>query len=456
MLPKIQPLQKSTEKEVKIRIRKKKTIPDTIPDKDTDPNPLVSNFVKPIEDFLSELHKTRDLGYDINEIIFSHIWESHEKMDEIIRKNITKEDEEYQYISLTKEEYKIFRTTNRDVKVFKDAPDRILRSFFISMFSLYEDFLANQIRIIYKKYPSKLQNDKQLVYEEFSKMTTLDEIQDYFIENSVRQIVSKDTLLQITELEKLLDIKDKLLLNNLPIKQLFEISARRNLVVHNESKINKEYINRCHKVDIIINDDKVGEKLYIDKDYFMEVFNILFESTMIISYLVWRKVFWWEIDSLEKIDFYYNNSCFELISANKKESINLPLRLLKFTLCNQQIKHKELDRLLFVLNYALCHKINWNEDEMHKVLAKEDWSWCHNWLQFWYYVLIDDYDECMKLFTSVSMPREVVKEKEIEWMCFDENAYHTFPIFYKLRENKTFQDKYKEVFWEEFETKDYD
>lgn len=88
------------------------------------------------------------------------------------------------------------------------------------MFSLYEDFLANQIRIIYKKYPSKLQNDKQLVYEEFSKMTTLDEIQDYFIENSVRQIVSKDTLLQITELEKLLDIKDKLLLNNLPIKQL--------------------------------------------------------------------------------------------------------------------------------------------------------------------------------------------------------------------------------------------
>lgn len=50
-------------------------------------------------------------------------------MDEIIRKNITKEDEEYQYISLTKEEYKIFRTTNRDVKVFKDAPDRILRSF---------------------------------------------------------------------------------------------------------------------------------------------------------------------------------------------------------------------------------------------------------------------------------------------------------------------------------------
>ena len=457
------PIINNSEKKHIIRIFKNKfKDKDQIKDQIKEQELIKYEFIFPVEEFLSELMKIKRVVMILYNFTIRNLKDNKEKINNIINSNKVNSTIEYDEIQITKEQHQDFNSFITQNRLFDDSPWMILENFLISIFSQYENFLTNQIRLIFKKYPKKLWEDKKLEYKDFVKLNSLDEVQNYYIENEIRWIIWAKTFDQIKIIEsKLLDYdKDnRILQKNLPLEWLIELSSRRNLYVHNEGKIHEQYINNCCEWWRVIDRWEIWQRLEIDTEYFDNAFETIYETTLIISYLVWYKVYCNNKDELELVDSYFNSNCLELIDPESPSNINFPIRLLEFVLRKEnKLFHKALHKFIFIINLALCYKIKWDEIKLNEILDQEDWSACDKQLEFAYFILKEDYENAIKIMELVSMTKkqaEDAKEKAIVLLCFDEDSYHSLPIFYKIKKEEIFLEKYKEIFKNDYNDEKY-
>ena len=132
----------------------------------------------------------------------------------------------------------------------------------------YEESISSIFRYIIEKYPQAFLSKKSITYSELISMKTdFEGIKRRFVDNEIDEIMREP----ISDWYSAFETKHKasfLFADNL-FDRFKEIYYRRNLVVHNQGKVNDIYLTYVKNTSA-----KVGDILYVDRKYLQEAFSL--------------------------------------------------------------------------------------------------------------------------------------------------------------------------------------
>lgn len=325
---------------------------------------------------------------------------------------------------------------NRDFKQLNDnvntsilASELLSRNIIVSLVSGYDAFIGDIIKAIFYTCPELLNNcEKNISLTDLLTYESIDEAKQRIIEKEVETVLRENHTTQFVWLEKKLNTT---LRKDLPaFKNFIEITERRNLFVHNNGEVSRQYIRICKDNDILDSDVKLGKQLSSDPAYITQCYNTLFEIGIKLGHVIWRKIV---PSDRANADEYLNDICFDLLKQKKYE---LAISILTFA--TDIKKHSSLEiKYTLIINKALAYYLTEKQDECEKILDSEDWSACASIYKLAVAILRNEYDQAVSIIKnrSIQLRNEVFRE---------------WPLFTKFRETQLFKDTYKEVYNEEF------
>lgn len=312
--------------------------------------------------------------------------------------------------------------------------DTLSQSFIISLVSQYDAFMGKLLKWIYSNKPELLNiSEKYISYPELMKFKSFEEAKESIIEKEVDNFLRESHSKQIIILENLLKIT---LTKGLDIWPTFiELTERRNLFVHANGVVSRQYLVNCTQSKVKLENIKIGDHLSCPPDYINQAYYILFEMAFKLSQVVRRKLL---PDKIDQADDNVINTSFNLLL---KEEYALVIKLLSF-FCYGIKKHSdEKARITIIVNYAIAFIGIGQKDKVNEILDKEDWSIVSNEYQLAYLTLKGKFKEVAEKMVSMGENSKISK-----------NEYLVWPLFKKFRKSQYFRNAFKKVFHEEYVT----
>lgn len=395
-----------------------------------------ASFSNEIELYIKHLDALRETIPLIMELVSGKIIKESKSIDSFvsINKLQEKEDNGKKSIFIPAEKINEFFRLNDKLTASIIAGQYLPINFVVAMVSQYDAYLGRLIRTIFLTKPEILNaSEKSFLFSELVQFKSLEEAREFVIEKEVESVLRESHLKQFKWLENKLAIK---LREDLPnFVHFIEITERRNLFVHCNGVVSRQYILNCKESGVNgIDKIKIGDQLKAGPKYLWKSYYVLLEIGVKLGQVIWRKLLPGE---LEKADLNLIDICFELlVKGQYKLAINL-LNFATETLkkhCNQDIV------LVFVINKALAYYLSEDKEECNRVLDKQDWSATSDSFKLAVSVLREQYTESAKLMEVVGPKHE----------RFTKVSYMEWPLFKTFRETNEFKEAYKKVFNEDF------
>lgn len=309
----------------------------------------------------------------------------------------------------------------------------LIRSLFLNLFSIFDSFLGDLLREIYKKKPELIDKINQnFSVKDLREFASIDIIINQLINKDIEQIIRESYIEQFTILGNKFNIK-LTEFKNWPI--FVEISQRRNLIMHTNGRVTSQYLENCKNHECILLDDlKINDTLQISKEYLLNSARILQEVTFKLSITLWRKIFPNELNISDK---YANNHLFSLLT---EENYVLAAELGEFMI-KQTKFNSDADKRIILINYCIALKNLNRTDEMNIYLNSVDWSSSILDFKLAVELLKDNKIEFLKYMEKIGTKGEYI----------DEESYKEWPLFRHIRNNNEFQKKYKQIFNKDLE-----
>jgi hypothetical protein len=314
------------------------------------------------------------------------------------------------------------------------------QSFLISMVSQYDAFLVAAIKNLFLLKPEKIRTaEKTISVKDLAKFSTIEELLNELIEDELDEVLRGSHLSQIQWMAKnfdfTLDVKDPL------IEKFIEVTERRNLCVHNEGLVSKQYKDRTKALaEDIAPIKKLGEHLPISRVYMQDGRNTLFETAVRTIQIAWRKV---RPDQGEEQDSLIITIIFELLV---REDYTLARNISDFASSVRGIAC-EVNKLKLCINRAQAYKWSGKEEEAKKIVERVDWGASSANFRLAAAVINDDYVGVARLMKIVP------KEGEDGIAASD---YRLWPLFKEIRKVESFQRAFKSKFGEPLFVKNVD
>lgn len=315
----------------------------------------------------------------------------------------------------------------RKDKAFYMSYKLIPRSVFVSFISIYDAYISKLLRILFLIKPEILNSsDKKISLSDIVNFSNLTDAREWIIEKEVEDVLRK------SHVDQLKYIEDKFSLKIKPEEEIYrkfiELTERRNLFVHCDGIISKQYLNACAKNKINIGDNKIGQNINIDGKYLIQSYEVLHELTTEITHVLWRKFF---PNELEHADQNLMEITYDLIYFGKYK---LAQRLLSFS-CQSYVKHHDdVYKFIFIVNRALSYHLDGKDAECKNILSEYDWSAKSDEYKLANFVLNKDWDSALKIMDKFG--------KSKEWAI----RYRDWPLFTKFRKTKKFLSKYQKIY----------
>lgn len=340
------------------------------------------------------------------------------------------------------EKFNEFNRINKEVKSSMAANSILPRNFIVSLVSQYDAYLSELYRALFQIKPElAFLLEKEFTFQDIIKFEDLDELKDYVIEKDIENLLRKSHFEQLTTLEKRISKHSKkefTLTSNLNVLPVFiEVTERRNLFVHCNGIISRNYKENCSKHEVSgISKLEIGTELKVSPEYFSDAFQATFEIGVKLGHVLWRKFL---PENSEEANINLNNICFDLIQSGY---FRLAYTLLKFI--TEEIPNKCSDKLrkTMIINKALSCYLNNEKKKCEKILKSEDWSIGLHF-QLGVAVLRENYSEATELMKKIGPDDE----------DFTASNYQEWPLFKKFRDSEDFKSTYKEIFDKEFVVK---
>lgn len=361
------------------------------------------------------------------------------KLDKFFDQNSEKDEKGERMFKIPIDEFNKFNRLNTDVKSAEAAYNILPRTFIVSLVSQYDAYLGEIYRTLFESKPeliNSLENEMNL--QEILQFEDLEELKDFVLEKEVEKLLRNSHYEQLKTLEKRVEnltAKKFTLTSNLPSLSTFiEVTERRNLFVHCNGIVSRQYLEICkkHKVQEI---DKVAinEQLTVEPLYFQKAYHSIFEIGVKLGQVLWRKFL---PHRLIEADKNINNICYDLIVTG---DYRLAQELLYFaTEVIPKNGNDEMKKTL-TINKALSHYLDNNKKECLKILDTEDFS-VGDEFKLACAVLKEEYDEARKYMLKIGTNNDEL----------DKEAYQEWPLFNKFRDTEIFKETFKKLFKEEF------
>jgi len=355
------------------------------------------------------------------------------KENGLVENKEKEEDNEASKLLIPADKFKGFIELNDKVDTTALATRLLPINFVVAFVSQYDAYLGGLIRTIFEAKPELLNNsEKNILFSELIKFNSLEEAREYLIEKEIESVLRESHLKQFKWLETKLNI---LLRKDLPsFSDFIEITERRNLFVHCNGVVSRQYIDVCKENEVKnIDKVKIGQKLIANPEYFNKCYMVMFEIGVKLGQVVWRKLL---PDKLEDADAHLNNVCYALLI---KGHHRLALNLLSFATGTLK-KHTDREMLcIFTINKALAHYLADNKNACTSVLDNHDWSATSDQFKLAISVLREDYPKSIALMKNIGSTNKHLNK----------DAYREWPLFKQFRKTDEFKNVYKEIFGED-------
>lgn len=268
--------------------------------------------------------------------------------------------------------------------------------------------------------------DKSFTLKEISHFEKVTDAEDFLLEQKINEI-SRNKEIFFNFINQTFNIKMEELPSFLEIMELIE---RRNIYVHNDGRINEQYL-KLHKSSRVAG--ALNKKIVFEPVYIRTSFDHARIFLICVAYSIWRRLF---KDSLEELDVMFEQTYYKFL---KQKNYKIMLSLVDFALDNF-VKPEDSTTFKFnlIINKALVNKLVKSKTNWKKLLHEVIWENQEKVYIFAVAVLLDDFNKAVSL-----MP-------ELDIKSMDE-AYHDWPLLEEFRKTKVFNDAYEKIYKKKFE-----
>lgn len=361
------------------------------------------------------------------------------KLDKFIDEHEDKDENGEKLYRISIDRFNEFNKLEKDAKTSKAAYNILPRNFVVSLVSQYDAYLADLCRSLFQIKPElAFLLEKEFTFQDILKYEDLDELKEYVIEKDVEALLRKSHYEQLTILEKRISKhtkKEFTLTTNLPVLPTFiELTERRNLFVHCNGLVSRNYIENCKKHNVkTIENTELNDVLDVNPEYFNDGFQAVFEIGVKLGQVLWRKFLPTKIN---EADDNLNNISFDLIINGYYD---LAINLLKFATETLPKKSTVKMRKTMIINKALSFYLKGEKETSNKIIDSEDWS-VGLVFQLAVSVLKEDYDLAASLMKKIGTEHDDINA----------SSYQEWPLFRDFRDTDKFKDTFKKIFDKEF------
>jgi len=302
------------------------------------------------------------------------------------------------------------------------------KSAFVMLVSYFDFLISDLIHYFYQRYPESLSSKElSITLNELKLCNHLNEAMDYIINKEIDNVLydSLEKQKKYFKNNLIIDIKE----NHICWDKIKEAMERRNLIVHNNSKINRRYLKNVDLsvIPVKTKNLKEGKKIGINEDYFTAILDEILIAGIILIQNCWRK---WKNDDIDNADTYLIRNMYDALCQEKwivAERLGLFAKECK-VFC-------ERNRLYFDINY--CQSLKWQnkKDKLEKELVKFDITTLSPIYILALYALKSDRHNFYK---SIEGAIIVDKIKEVDFM--------EWPLFRELRKKPDYEERIKSAF----------
>lgn len=396
------------------------------------------DFANEITQFIKHIESQADIVPLILGLLRLKLIQESKHVNTYIKENGIEEKSDSEnskrYLKISEDKIKGFIELSEKVDTSNLAYKLMPINFVVSFVSQYDAYLGGLIRNMFKAKPELLNSsEKNILFTELLEFNSIQEATEFIIDKEVESVLREAHLKQFKWLEQKLGIT---LRNDLSsFSHFIEITERRNLFVHNNGIISRQYIEVCkeNKVDKI-EKVKLGQKLNADSAYYIKVYRVLFEIGVKLGQVIWRKLI---PEEIEKADAHLNAVCYQLLI---KGNFKLALNLLTFATDILKKHHDNEIICIFTINKALAYYLSDKKEDCLNGLKKQDWSATNDKFKLAIAVLNENHDEAIKIMETIGSNNSHLNK----------DAYREWPLFKDFRKKEGFKKTYKKMFNEEF------
>jgi hypothetical protein len=394
------------------------------------------NFGSEINKFIKHIEAQTDVFPLVMRLISVKLVQESKHVDKYIKENglliENEESSEMNQLEIPESKFKEFIKLNEKVDTTNLAYNLLPINFVVSFVSQYDAYLGGLIKVMFLNKPEMLNNsEKNITFSELLKFNSIEEAQEFVVEKEVESVLRESHIKQFKWLETKLGIS---LRKDLPsFSEFIEITERRNLFVHCNGKVSRQYIENCKENNVKnIDELKIGDLLNVKPAYFSKCYMTLFEIGVKLGHVMWRKL---KPEENDEADGHLNEVCYELlIKGHYKLAINL------LTFATETLKkHTQEVVCIFTINKALAYYLSNKKQDCVKVLDKHDWSATNDKFKLAISVLKENFPESLEIMKSIGNKNEHLNE----------DAYRDWPLFNDLRKTDEFKQTYKDIFGED-------
>lgn len=394
------------------------------------------NFGSEINKFIKHIEDQTDIVPLVMSLLSIKLVQESKHVEKYIKDNglliQDGDNSETQQLEIPADKFKEFIKLNGKVDTTNLAYNLLPINFVVSFVSQYDAYLGGLIRVMFLNKPEMLNSsEKNIMFSELLKFNSIEEAQEFIIEKEVESVLRESHIKQFKWLENKLGISLRKDLSS--FSDFIEITERRNLFVHCNGTVSRQYIDNCKENEVKgINDVKIGDVLNAKPTYFNKCYMTLFEIGVKLGHVMWRKLI---PEENEEADSHLNEICYELLI---KGHYKLAIKLLSFATDTLK-KHTQETICILTINKALAFYLLNEKLECNKVVDKHDWSATNDKFKLAVSILKDNLVEAIELMKSIGNKNEHLNKE----------TYRDWPLFSVFRKTIEFKDTYKEIFGED-------
>jgi hypothetical protein len=307
----------------------------------------------------------------------------------------------------------------------------IPRSYLVSLVSQYDSFLGGLLRALFFMQPELLNaSDRVLTFKDLASFSSLESAREHMVEKEIETLLRKSHAEQFDWLEHRFSVELRKGLAAWP--KFIELTERRNLFVHSDSKVSAQYLKVCGQAGANLSDCQIGSELLVSQPYFTAAYECVFEMGTKLAHVLWRKL---APEEREAADKNLNATCLDLLILGRNQ---LARTMLDFATGTLKKWSNDANRRMFILNRAQAYKWSNDEPKCATILNEHDWSAVDEKFILAVAILKEDFDgavRSIKRLGTTGLPKA---------------SYREWPIFKRFRKTAEFQGAFRDVFGEEF------
>jgi hypothetical protein len=385
----------------------------------------ISEFIKNIEPVTLEIDNLSN--EQLKELLY--------KIDNFFKASNTKVEKNKQ----KKKAFKLNKEQAQDfINILKDTPKikpphsaMLYKSSFVMLISYLDFLISDLIHFYFKNYPKNLSNDITIKLGDLLLCTNLDEA----IQNVINEEIEKILFNNLSYQKKIfkerfkIDLKEGILNWGL----VNEAIERRNIIIHNDSKINKRYMNNVESdiLKYLGKNLKEGLRIEVSPKYFKNIFNEIKLCGIILMQCCFRK---WDKNLLDIANSFLIDDMYNLLLKGEWAVAERLGLFVKEEECKKTIANDEIYMVL-IINY--CQSLKWQgkDKELKEELLKIDSSALSPKFVLSIAALKDNEDEFYKNIENAIRVNKLTKNDFKEW-----------PLFKNFRKKENYLKRINEIF----------